>query len=262
MKAALWSAINHLHNAGLGPVSALAGIVYPGRRFSVDSDGHWVNRQAEATFVSPDPHGRRYSRIVDRVRDDWFHCYTPKPGDLAFDIGAGMGEEAVVFSHLVSNGKVVSVEADPVTFSCLSKTVDRSQISNVIPVHCALMDKDGELFISTTEHHIGRTVLASGDVAVPGRSLHSLCDQLGINRIDFLKMNIEGAERVAIRGFGTIEILNLVISCHDFIEEGPDYYWTRSEVEAFLHDNGYHVTTRPDHPNPWTRHHLYATMRK
>ncbi|WP_294173667.1 FkbM family methyltransferase [uncultured Sphingomonas sp.] len=253
----LGHALERIHAAGLKRTAAgVADLVYRDRSFAIDADGDWVNRQAACTFVSPTPFAQRYGYVRDKIVDEWLFDYRLRPEDVVFDVGAGLGEEAVVFADMAA--RVYSVEAHPDTFRCLRKTVAQSGRSNVVPLQLALADRDGELRISSGDSHLANSVIegGSGRVTVPAKSLESLCRELGVGRIDFLKMNIEGAERLAIRGFGAVEIRHLAISCHDFIP-GPETR-TRAEVEAFLREAGYEVRGRPDHPRPWTRHTLYA----
>lgn len=253
----LGHALERIHSAGLKRSAAgVANLVYRDRAFAIDADGDWVNRQATCTFVSPTPFAQRYGYVRDKIVDEWLFDYQLRPEDVVFDVGAGLGEEAVVFADMAA--RVYSIEAHPGTFRCLAKTVVQSARSNVVPLQIALADRDGELRISSGDSHLANSVVdgAAGGVTVPARSLESLCRELGVGRIDFLKMNIEGAERLAIRGFGEVEIRHLAISCHDFIP-GLETA-TRADVEAFLRDAGYQVRGRPDHPRPWTRHTLYA----
>jgi FkbM family methyltransferase len=253
---ALLRVIERLFSLGLKyPAVTLANLIFSGRSFSIDEDGHWVCAQPGATIVSPDPWALRYPVLDEGVRDEWFYRYTPGPGDIAFDVGSGIGEEAVVLAKLCRH--VVAIEAHPNTFRCLQETVRRSGLSNVTPILCALADKDGELKISTRREHLANSVVAGdGDTVIPARSLQSLCRELGIGRVEFLKMNVEGAERLAVKGFGEVPIKHLAVQCHDFI--GGAEYETREEVAAALSGRGYELDRRADHPRPWTRHVLYA----
>jgi FkbM family methyltransferase len=256
----LGRALERIHAAGLKRTAAgVANLVYRDRTFAIDADGDWVNRQAVCTFVSPTPFAQRYGYVRNKIADERLFDYQLQPDDVVFDVGAGFGEEAVVFADMAA--RVYSIEAHPETFRCLRKTVAQSGRSNVVPLQLALADRDGELRISSGNSHLANSVVngAAVGVTVPGRSLDSLCRELGIGRIDFLKMNIEGAERLAIRGFGKVDIRHLAISCHDFIP-GPDTR-TRAEVETYLREAGYEVHGRRDHPRPWTRHMLYARAR-
>ena len=254
--ALLWSAFEYAHAAGLRrAVAGAANRLASGRHFSIDPDGDWINRQSGATFVSTTPHGQHLSLIRERVVDEWLFDYRPSASDIVFDIGAGIGEEAVVLSPMV--GRIFAIEAHPATFRCLTKTVALSGVSNVVPLHWAVTDRDGAVEISDTDAHIANR-LGSG-IPISGRSVESLCREHGIDRIDFLRMNIEGAERLAIQGLGAIDIGAMAISCHDFI--GGDDYATKAEVRAWLDAHGYDIRERPDHPQRWTANNLYARKR-
>ncbi len=251
-----WGAVKSIDRAGLPRVAAaVANAACRDRRFSVDADGDRVTRQREATFVCPDISPSRYDYIRDQIADNWLYQYRPASGDVVFDIGAGIGEEAVVLGHM--GCRVVSIEAHPRTFRCLAKTVAASAMGNVRPLQCAIMDRDGEITIGDTDDHLANGIGASDGVRVPARSVASLCAELGIGTIDFLKMNIEGAEREAVHGFGDVAIRHMVISCHDFL--GVDALRTMAPVRAALEAQGYRIATRPDHPLSYTRANLYAT---
>ena len=138
------------------PIAAAASAVMKlrgdERRFEVDALGRWVNRLPEATFVSPDMHTAHYAQVEAMVFDYWCEFYRPKAGDVVVDVGAGIGEDSVVFGKLVgSGGRTVAIEAHPATFSALEATVGRSGLTNVVPVQRAIADKDGLLRIGDSD---------------------------------------------------------------------------------------------------------------
>lgn len=250
---------------GLGPlVAKAASIAYRDSQFAIE-DGRWLNRQAEATFVSPTVHTTRFAAARQWVLDHWTWGYCPEPGDTVIDVGAGIGEETVVFSHLVGDaGRVISIEAHPRTFACLRKTIEYSGLKNVTPLSCALAEKDGELSISDADFHLGNSVIGqAGTTPVTARSLDSLAAELGLGDIALVKMNIEGAEKLAVDGMAETasRIRNLVISCHDFLVDhygaGPDMR-TKAHVRSVLQDQGFSISTRPEALEPWVRDYLYA----
>jgi hypothetical protein len=75
-------------------------------------------------------------------------------------------------------------------------------------------------------------------------------------------MNIEGAERLAIRGVGALlaNTRHVCISCHDFLADdgGSEKLRTKAFVHEFLVEHGFEVSTRDDAPDPWTRDYLYG----
>lgn len=253
----VWGILRSVDRAGMPKLAAgLANAICRDRHFSVDADGDRINRQADATFVCPDLVPPRYSYVREQVTENWLYEYQPKDGDVVLDIGAGIGEEAIVFEHM--GCRVISVEAHPRTFRCLTKTIAASGLKNVQPVQCAIMDKDGEITIADTNDHLANGIGANEGITVPARSVASLCSELGLKTIDFMKMNIEGAERDAVIGFGDVEIRHMVISCHDFL--GIDELKTLDSVRAALTEQGYRITTRPDHPMSYTRANIYASL--
>jgi FkbM family methyltransferase len=191
--------------------------------------------------------------------------YVPQGGDVVFDIGAGVGTEMLLFSRLVGpSGRVVSVEAHPRTYGRLADLCKANSLGNVTPLQLAVSDADGVIAISNLDNHLRNTVLeADGDrIEVPARRIDTLAGELGIDRIDLLKMNIEGAERQAIQGLGEVlaSTRHVCISCHDFLADdgGTEELRTKGVVCDFLVERGFRVITRGDAPDPWTRDCVYA----
>jgi FkbM family methyltransferase len=249
------------------PLALTASIFYPGRKFRVDREGRWINRQSAATFVSPTLHTTRFEDVEAWVAENWGWDYRPRPGDIVIDVGAGIGEETIVFAKWVgATGRVISIEAHPATFASLESAVTASGLTNVTLVQCALADEDGEISIESGEHHVASSVMSGAGVKVPARSLDSLLSQLGIDRVDFIKMNIEGAEKLALSGMkdwlGRFKAA--CISCHDFIADlgGSDWFRSKEVVRAALEEAGYALSTRPGHKDCWVRDYLYARLIK
>jgi FkbM family methyltransferase len=194
-----------------------------------------------------------------RVLKEWCEAYTPRTGDVVVDVGAGIGEETVVFSKMVGcAGRVVAIEAHPFVFSCLAETITRSGLRNAHAIQCAIGDRNGTLRISDKADHLGNSVLSGmGGTKVPARSLDSVVKELGLDRIDLLKVNIEGAERLALRGMGTVadRVRNVVIECHDFVADagGPEAMRTREFVADALRELGYIVRAHEQVTTPWLR---------
>jgi len=237
-------------------VAKAANLAYSGRSFSVDAHGHWVNEQPECTIVSPVPHTASFEGFRQWVLHNWTYGYEPKPGDVVVDLGSCAGEEAVVFSKMVGpEGRVIAVEAEPDIFVCLQETVARSGLDNVTPVHCAIADTDGETRFGGGASHLTNAI-GEGKTKVPQLTLDTLTKEL--DRIDFLRTNIEGAEKPMLLGMTESigKIRNVCISCHDFIGRPA-----KAEVVAFLEANGFTITTRPGTPPPM-RDYVYGTKRQ
>jgi len=237
-------------------------------RCSVRYDGgQWIHRYAEGVVVNTRLGGLTAERQDHAARDVFLYDYQPGPGDTVVDVGAGVGGEVRLFSRLVGErGRVVSIEAHPTTFGCLRRTIELNRLTNVVPVECAVVGTAGPVYLADDPiAHIGNglTSDSTNGIAVVGRRLDEIMDSLGVDHVDLLKMNIEGAELGVLEGsFDALKMVeHLAVSCHDFLADGsgPDWRCTFDSVRALLRDAGFTVRTRPHDSRPWVRYYVYAS---
>ena len=170
--------------------------------------------------------------------------------------------DALALSPLVGpSGRIYSIEAHPWTFRALLKMCELNDLANVVPLHYALSDRAGQFWISdlsnTEENSISDIRTHTHTIAVSAITLNSLIETQGIDRIALLKMNIEGAEAMAINGIAKhIDLVDHVaIACHDFIGDG---FLTRQVVRDFLQRHGFEVIERRNDPRPYVRDHIHG----
>jgi FkbM family methyltransferase len=225
-------------------------------------EGVWIHHYREARI----PHaglGRAAPPdvLTAEARDLFLHEYTPQAGDVVFDVGAGIGAEALLFSRLVGpSGRVVSIEAHPGTYDRLVKLCTVNRLENVTPLQMAVGDAAGEVALSDDTHHLQNRLVEPDQpgVRVPAGRIDEIAADLGVERIDLLKMNIEGAEVRALLGAGALlaSTRHVCISCHDFLGVP-----TKDAVLDVLATAGFDVRTRDDAPDPWTRDYVYGARR-
>ncbi|MDX6407400.1 MAG: hypothetical protein QOE13_471 [Gaiellaceae bacterium] len=266
-----WAVVRRLDRPGRRGLLTLPGSVWVSFAYRAPClvywhDGSWIHHYRGAKI----PHatlGRAAppSVFTAPAREMFLYEYVPGAGDVVFDIGAGVGAEMLLFSRLVGpSGRVVSVEAHPRTYSRLLDLYKANRLGNVTPLQVAVSDTDGAVRISDLDHHLRNATLGAdvGGIEVPARRIDTLAHELGIERIDLLKMNIEGAEREAIQGVGTLldNTRHVCISCHDFLADdgGPHELRTKDFVREFLTERGFQVSTRDDAADPWTRDYVYG----
>ena len=119
------------------------------------------------------------------------------------DVGANIGNHSLDFSTYAS--RVYSFEPVGETFGLLKKNIEENNIDNVIPVNRALSDEPGvsEIFIiprnagasSFEERYPGSEKLEV--VKIVGDSFFAEQD---IDRLDFIKVDVEGHEEQTLRG--------------------------------------------------------------
>jgi FkbM family methyltransferase len=243
------------------------GIAYRGAWFA-RYGGDVIASTGSARFVYR--HGNDiaglYRAQFDDVGEMWFHRYEPKAGDVIIDVGAGIGTETFVFSRAIGpQGRVLAIEAHPTTFRILRAQVRANRLDNVLLCPLAVTDVDRAVFIEDRQRHERNTISSEWAPglrrqAVPGLPLDDICRRFGVDRVDFLKMNIEGAEMVALPGM--LETIgrthHVCIACHDFLGAEDERYRTRERVLTFLRDRGFRQETRDDDPRSFVRDHVHA----
>lgn len=238
-------------------------VIYDGMWIDV-VDGVCIPRSKHFSYWSWDfEHMRERcrSRLESSV-DYWTHVYKPKEGDTIVDIGAGVGVDVIALSPLIGRtGHIYALEAHPWTAAACAKAVELNRIENVTTCALALADKPGELFISDGDNDEANTVTESrGDghcVSVRAVDLDTFVTEHKIKRIDLLKMNIEGAEGLAIQGMRkSIGLVNhAVIACHDF---RGDVGGTKDTVVEFLKESGFTITERSNDHREYVRDHIHG----
>ena len=210
-----------------------------------------------------------YKYLFDQLVANLGFMYMPKEGDLVIDVGAGVGEELMVFSKSVGQaGKVFAIEAHPKTFSALKFNNDKNGFTNTTLLNVAVADLAGDIFIEDSsdslENKVNKEQSAKG-FKVEAITIAQLIDRFNIDSVDFMKVNIEGAEQLLIKGIGDSlhKIKNLAISCHDFRfqNEGNEFFKTKSLVHEFLKDNNFECTIR-NTGNPLLDDYIYAHPKK
>jgi FkbM family methyltransferase len=132
-----------------------------------------------------------------------------KKGDIVLDIGAHIGYYTLTFAKIVGEeGKVYAFEPEPTNFSLLKKNVEINGYKNVVLLEKAVSNENGKirLYLSksnTVDHktydsHDGRRC-----IEIESIKLDDFCKN-NDGRIDFIKMDIQGAEARALQGMANI----------------------------------------------------------
>lgn len=143
---------------------------------------------------------RNYTDVVlDMFNNDRFYDELLGNTDdlIVIDIGANVG----LFSlYIQDRAKLVySLEPTPNHFRILQELTAAYQ--NINPLNMALhhSDCDIDLFINRENSTMNSTANQYGErVTVKGCTLAGLMDKLGVDGVDFIKCDIEGAEMLAL----------------------------------------------------------------
>ena len=239
------------------------------RRIFLD-DGIWMHETSRGYFAYHQPYLRLdLARLDEFAHRHFLWGYRPKAGDVIMDVGAGVGEETLTFSRAVgARGKVICIEAHPRTYRCLEKLVRYNRLENVIAMHVAATEPGCSVVtIENDNAYLANRLDTTAGVSVPANTIDAIHQELNLSRVHFLKMNIEGSERLAIRGMAATlkETEILCVSCHDFLAHrvGDDGLRTKGLVRDFLRHNGLEVVERSE-PGlaPHLRDQLWAYNRQ
>jgi FkbM family methyltransferase len=120
-------------------------------------------------------------------------------GDYIIDGGAFKGETSFRF---LSEGarKVYAFEPDPNSFSILVENIKRNKVSDkIIPVQKVLSNRIGSFSFYTTCSG-GSATHEGGNETAEGITLDSFVEKEGLDRFDFIKLDVEGAELEVLEG--------------------------------------------------------------
>jgi FkbM family methyltransferase len=121
------------------------------------------------------------------------------------DLGANVGYTTIYYGILYPKARILAVEMDGANYrlACRNVTPIGSRCSLV---HAAVWSRDGQIeYCGEEEQGYRVTNLECNDSrknvqSVASRGVLSILDEYGFNDVDFVKMDIEGAESEVFRG--------------------------------------------------------------
>lgn len=158
------------------------------------------------------------------------------------DLGVGYGEEAVFLKSVSPDVKYLGVEAQPVIYECVSNTF--RELGEDFKVSPFVISVDSDVKIASQGSYASVGIIPEGYIEIPTLSWPEFIKRYGLNRIDLLKMNIEGAEKQLIESIDDFSIIErFVISCHDHRANNGqgELYRTKKDVMSKLKENGYKI---------------------
>lgn len=175
----------------------------------------------------------------------YFNKFIPLEGNVVVDGGAYCGLYTIIFSFLVGkNGKVIAFEPDEENFNKLKENIEKYGLLNVVLVKKGLFSKKEKLPFKYGSKMQSSFDLESNAFAKKAEvvSLDQQLEDIGIKKIDFIKMDIEGTEEQALLGAENILKSNnvklAIASYHIVAGQRQD-----KKVEEILSKIGYNFET-------------------
>lgn len=188
----------------------------------------WLERRYDFKTIAEDPFWFRLELLTGRHEIETARQLEQlaRPGAVTLDVGAHIGYYTRLLSGLTGpTGRVIAFEPHPRTHQVLRQNLRNS--ANVTALQLAVAEREGsaELYdylmmsASGSLHYdesladLQRAQMSAQDVAPRGRdgfemqryrvrtaAIDDCLRELGIERVDLVKMDIEGAELAALRG--------------------------------------------------------------
>jgi FkbM family methyltransferase len=145
----------------------------------------------------------------------WFRrCYEPpgfalRAGDVVIDVGASVGVFALL-AERSGAARVLALEPHPENAAFLARNLAANRANRVEVVQCALADRAGTARLHVAAKGVAHRLFDRDEdgatlaefLEVPADTLSGLCRTHGIGRIDFLKLDCEGAEGLILGSAG------------------------------------------------------------
>jgi FkbM family methyltransferase len=185
---------------------------------------------------------------MDAVGIHWFYFLSDYPsewlnslcaGQIGFDIGAHRGYWSIFYhKRVLPEGIIIAWEPYSRNYQKMLQNIAKNNISNVIPLRLAawresalldfeeVSDLDIKSFIVKTKEDKKGRILAT--------SVDKLVDSLGLPRLDWIKIDIEGAEVEALKG-----AMKTLLTYRPTL--WLEFHGTLQEVKALLAEANYEI---------------------
>jgi len=129
-----------------------------------------------------------------------------KEGDTVLDLGAFIGYYTLIAAKLVGKkGKVYAFEPDPNNFVILKKNVELNGYKNVVLIQKAVSNENRKCRLYLSENNFGEHSIYGSKTGRKFIEIKSVkLDDIPIDKVNFIKMDIQGAEWSAIQGMSSI----------------------------------------------------------
>jgi FkbM family methyltransferase len=173
----------------------------------------WVSVKGSKILLNPRDKAITPHMIIDGVWEEYLtelFLGEMKPGLVVVDIGANIGYFSMLAARAVGDeGRVYAFEPEPVNHDILVRNIKVNGYRNVVAVHKALSNKIGKLRLFCDRTNFGSSSFSRENILSETRGsieveTTTLDDYLGNKTkdtsVDIIKMDVEGAEGLVLKG--------------------------------------------------------------
>lgn len=180
--------------------------------------------------------------IMDGYWESWITklmAQVIEPGFTCLDIGANFGYFSILMSELSSSGgKTFSFEPNPQIVSMLKATgfVNGGKFE---VIEAAVSDKRGQAILTVNDRELGGGTIKPNEllsgrsqVSVPVISVDEFVNEKQLNKVDIIKIDVEGIEPLVFKGMQKTIADNPGL--HIIVEYSPSIYPAATEFTEYL----------------------------
>jgi len=138
---------------------------------------------------------------------------------VIIDCGSNIGLSVLYFNKLYPDAAVYAFEPDENNFTLLSRNIEHNKIKNVVVQQAAVWTQDGAISFNANESEASHISEVAFDSKVPCIRLKSFLQKF--KSIDFLKIDIEGAEVPVVRDCADClgNVQNMFLEYHGKVDD-------------------------------------------
>lgn len=170
-----------------------------------------------------------------------------------FDVGANVGQSLKDFTRLYPDTEVHCFEPSPINFAKLAQTVATAKNARCYQIALGANEAVGTMVTAdrATMHTVSPN--AEGNIPVEITTLDKVMNKIGLNHVDYLKIDTEGFDLDVLRGATE----SLSASAFDLIEvecgmnKNNTYHVRFDIIKNFLEAYGYLIFRFYDQASEW-----------
>lgn len=207
----------------------------------------------------------KYLAMPIEIENELNDFFNKDQAVIIFDIGSCDGLDAIKYSRLFSNSKVYAFEPLLDNFHLIKNNIAEYKVDNIFPINVALSDENGEaeFFISSgkpndVEESDWNYGNKSSSLLAPEKTLeihswlkfekkelvktvtlNSFCKENNIPLIDYIHMDVQGAEIMVLKGakeiLSKVKMIWMEVENMELYKNQP----LKEDVECFMKKHGF-----------------------
>ncbi|MCF0061103.1 FkbM family methyltransferase [Dyadobacter chenwenxiniae] len=184
--------------------------------------------------------------------DEFYYFESKNPAPVIFDCGANVGMSVLYFKKLFPKARITAFEAEPDIAALLLNNLKNSNIQDVRIIDKAVWKDDQGIWFGS-ESADSSSIYSNAKKKKIG-SIRLKDFLLAENHIDFLKIDIEGAEKEVLNDCrdALSHVQNLFVEFHSYIGNPQGL----AEIIQIFEENGfrYYIDTNQHRLKPFTNY--------